>query len=539
MGERTFADLAVLGCRIRTLDGTRPLATAVALRDGLILAVGDAAEVRESCDAKTEIVDGAGMTLVPGLVDSHQHGLSAGDVARGADLTGITELSELQRRLALERDRVGDDAWVLGWGADYAALGQGDLSSELIEEAVKAQAALIRTFDVHTGLATRRALELANVTGPVDLGDGSVVVCHDGVPTGELREYSAIQLVAEAVPAATREEACAAAAAALRKAASNGVTAIHQMDGSAEKFEILRELEERGDLDVRVIAPVWQQPDTGEEETQANLRLAHQSGGLWRGGLVKFFMDGVIDTGTAWLCEPDTKGLGCDAYWPDLERFRAAVRLFSAAGLQCATHAIGDAAVHCALDAYRAVPRPAGVMHRVEHIELLQDEDLPRFAAEGVIASFQPIHLQWLYSEGPDRWSLAVGPERVKRAFRWGDVVRSGAVVAFGSDWPVANCDPRLGMAWARLRRPPHTERAPLLPEQALTGLQALQCYTIGPRRAAGEEDVAGRIIPGYRADLTGFAEDPVECSADHIPDVPVTLTIVAGRIVWRYGCGA
>jgi predicted amidohydrolase YtcJ len=534
MKGRVSADLAIVNCRIRTLDPSRPAAAAVAIADGLILAVGDTAEIGELFDAKTEVIDGAGRALVPGLVDSHQHGVSASDVARGADLTGAKDLKEIQRRLARERERVGDGAWVLGWGADYASLGHGDLSFELLEEAVKGQPALVRTVDVHTGLASRRALELANVTAPVDLGDGSVVVCHEGVPTGELREHSAIQLVARAVPKATGDEARAAAAEALRKAASFGITAVHQMDGATEKFEILRDLEERGDLDVRVIIPVWQHPESGENETLANFDLAMRKGRLWRGGVVKFFLDGVVDTGTAWLCEPDTNGLGRDAFWPDLDRYGEAVRRYSAAGLQCATHAIGDAAVRCALDAYRAAPAVPGVMHRVEHIELLQDEDVRRFAQQGVAASFQPIHMQWLEADGLDRWSSAVGPHRARRAFRWGELVRSGAVVAFGSDWPVADRDPRLGMAWARLRRPPRSDRAPWLPEQVITGLQALACYTIGPARATGEESVAGRIAPTYRADLAGFAEDPVDCHADDLPDLPVWLTVVDGRVVWR-----
>ncbi len=534
MTGRAYADLAIVDCRVRTLDPAVPFAHAVAVRDGLIVAVGDTAEVRDICDARTTVVDGAGMTLVPGLVDSHQHGLSSAEVARGADLTGVTDLDELRRLLAAERDRVGDEGWVLGWGADYAAFGPGDLSAQLIDDAVKGQPALVRTFDVHTGLATRRALELAGVRGPMDLGDGSVVVCHDGVPTGELREYTAVQLVAQAVPQPTFEEAAEAAARTLSKAASRGITAIRQMDGSEEKFEMLRHLEEGGRLDVRVVAPVWQQPDTDEEGTLANLSLAKRRGRLWRGGLVKFFLDGVIDTGTAWLLESDSNGLGHQPFWPDIERFAATVRRFSSEGLQCATHAIGDAAVRCALDAYRTARRPAGVRHTIEHIELLHDDDLPRFAAENVVASMQPLHLQWLAPDHSDRWSEAVGPLRARRAYRWGDLQRSGALLVFGSDWPVADFDPRKGMAWARLRRPPHSERAPLLPGQALSGLQALECYTTSPARAAGEEAFSGRIAPGCRADLSGFAADPVTCSADDLVDVPVLLTVVDGRVVWQ-----
>jgi predicted amidohydrolase YtcJ len=145
------------------------------------------------------------------------------------------------------------------------------------------------------------------------------------------------------------------------------------------------------------------------------------------------------------------------------------------------------------------------------------------------------IHLQWLRAAGSDPWSRALGPERAARAFRCRDLRASGAVLALGSDWPVAGFDPRAGMAWARLRRPPgDRERAPVGPQQALTAEQALRGYTSEAWRAVAEDARAGRIAEGARADLTGFAADPVECDADDLPHLPVTLTVVAGDVVHR-----
>jgi predicted amidohydrolase YtcJ len=172
-------------------------------------------------------------------------------------------------------------------------------------------------------------------------------------------------------------------------------------------------------------------------------------------------------------------------------------------------------------------------MHRVEHIETLQDADLPRFAAEGVAASLQPLHMQWRRADHGDSWAMRLGPERCARAWRSRDLVRSGAIVPLGSDWPVAHYDPRIGLAWARLRHTPGDAAAPVFePEQALSAAEALAGYTVEAARVTGEAAVAGRIAPGCRADLTGFAADVVDTPADELPELPVRLTVVGGRVV-------
>jgi predicted amidohydrolase YtcJ len=151
------------------------------------------------------------------------------------------------------------------------------------------------------------------------------------------------------------------------------------------------------------------------------------------------------------------------------------------------------------------------------------------------VASQQAIHLQWMRPDLSDPWSQALGPERARRAFRTAELRRSGAVLALGSDWPVAGHDPREGMAWARLRRRPGDRDAEAyMPQQRLTAIEALEGYTSEAARAVEDQAVAGRLAPGYRGDLTAFAEDPVECDADDLPQLPVTLTVVDGRVVHR-----
>jgi predicted amidohydrolase YtcJ len=268
---------------------------------------------------------------------------------------------------------------------------------------------------------------------------------------------------------------------------------------------------------------------------ERQLALRDERGRLWRGGAAKFFIDGVIDTGTGWLYEPDGEGDGTAPFWPDPDRYARAVALFAGAGFQCATHATGDRAVRAALDAYAAAGAAPGVHHRVEHIETLQDHDLPRFAGEGVAASMQPLHMQWRRGDHRDSWAARLGPDRTARAWRTRDLMASGALIPLGSDWPVAQYDPRIGMAWARLRRTPGRPDAPVFePEQVLTGLEALAGYTVANATIAGEQDVAGRIAVGFRADVTAFAADPADCDADELIELPVLLTVVDGRVVHR-----
>jgi predicted amidohydrolase YtcJ len=526
---RSSADTAVLGARIRTLDPAQPWATAVAWRDGTIVAVGDDASVRAACDARTETIDGAGLCVVPGLVDAHQHPLMGADETVGADLSGLSTLEQVRAALAGEHARCAPGQWVQGWGLEYATFDGLELEGSLVAEAVGGAPAILTFFDYHTALATPAALAAAGIDGPLPLAGSSEVVCRGGLPTGALLE-SASELVLRVMPKPTHEQRRQRRAEALRRMAATGLTAVHGMDGSPATHDELRELEARGELSVRIVAPLHVEPGTPFDELERWTQLRDAHGERWRGGVAKFFIDGVVEPGTAWLEEPDANGLGLQPLWPDPERFSQAVALFAKAGFQCATHAIGDRAVRHTLDAYRAAGAAPGVRHRIEHIETLGDEQIARFAAEGVTASMQAIHLQWMLADGSDPWSRVLGPERAGRAFRCADLLASGALLVLGSDWPVAHFDPRQGMAWARLRRPPgDVARAPIGPAQVLTAEQALRGYTTDAWKAVGEEAHAGRVAVGQRADLTALAADPVECPADDLPALPVLLTVVAG----------
>jgi predicted amidohydrolase YtcJ len=527
------ADLAVLGAAIRTLDPARPRASAVAVRDGIVVAVGDDAEVREHIGPATDVLDGSGIALVPGLVDSHIHPFHGTDGTRGASLGGLSTLDEVRGALAAERARCPPGEWVLGWGLAYDAFGGEPIAAEAIADATGEAPAFVTFFDYHAGLANAPALALAGVDGPREFAAGSAVVCDDaGTPTGELREAPAMELVGGMVPPRTRAERLDAYAETLRQLNALGLTGGHVMLGMRELFDDVAELEARGELTLRCVLPVLLEPDTSEEQIAALLALRDRSGRRWRAGAAKFFIDGVIDTGTAWLFEPGPHGEGSEPFWPDPGRYAEVVARFARGGFQCVTHAIGDRAVAAALDAYGDAGAVATAPHRIEHLETLGDAEVVRLAAEGVAASMQPLHATALHEFN---WRDNLQPEQAVAGFRWADIRRAGAILALGSDWPVVSADPRLGLAWARLRREPgRPDDPPCEPDQALTALEALEGYTTEAARVVGEQHLSGRIAPGLRADLTGLGADPVDCPADELPGVPVRLTVVDGAVVHR-----
>jgi len=186
------------------------------------------------------------------------------------------------------------------------------------------------------------------------------------------------------------------------------------------------------------------------------------------------------------------------------------------------------------LDCYRDAGANATAPHRLEHLELLGDDEVRRLAAQSVTASMQPLHMQWRHADHSDAFARRLGRRRAAQAFRVADVIAAGAPVCLGSDWPVADSDPRYGMAWARLRRRPGDRDGHVFePDQRLSGEQALLGYTAWAADALGETD-RGRIRVGARADLTAFADDPVRVAADDLIDLPIPLTVVDGEIVHR-----
>ncbi|GJJ21145.1 amidohydrolase [Mycolicibacterium mageritense] len=524
---------AVVNARIRTLDPDLPRAEALSWTDGRITAVGSAADVLATVPPGTEPVDLGGACLTPGLIDSHLHPAWGAELSRGADMAGHTDLDRLRDALRAEAARTPDGVWVRAWNVDYAAFTQTGISAQLIDEAVGHRPFIGVFYDLHTAVVSTAAIRESALTGREVFPDAAAVVTDDtGRPTGELKEPSAylplMEAQAETDPAAVLDRL----AGVLKELNRFGVTGGVVMDADAGQLDTYAALEDTGRLSVRLVAALWHHPDRDDAGVAEFVKLATRRGRRWRSGMVKIFSDGVIDTGTAWLREPDTCGCGSHPFWPDPQRLRNVIHQYTAAGIQLAIHAVGDQAVSFVLDCYRDADGTA--RHRLEHLELLTDDDVKRLAEQQVTASMQPLHMQWRQADHSDAFARRLGRRRAAQAFRVADVITAGGPVCLGSDWPVADSDPRYGMAWARLRRTPGDRNGHVFePEQRLTGEQALLGYTAWAAEALGEND-RGRIRVGARADLTAFAADPLQVDADDLIDLPIPLTVVDGEIVHR-----
>ncbi|MYW00978.1 amidohydrolase family protein, partial [Streptomyces sp. SID3343] len=440
----TIADLVVLDAHVLTMDEEHPTTTALAARDGRIVALGE--DVRAYIGRRTEVVEGAGLTVTPGLIDCHQHPVMGADTTRGANLVGALTLDDVRRRLTEQAAACAPDDWVIGFGGEYAAFAGHAFHRDLIDAAVGGRPAFVWMSDSHTALLSTAALRIAGLTGPREFADRSEIVCDDRGPTGELHEMTACFLGYRAVPPMPRAELLTRVEALFADQNRHGLTGVHVLDDAPRTADTLAGLGDQARLSMRVRLAPWCPPGDVDHlaERIGELRSLH---GLIRLAAVKFFADGAIDGGGAWLHEPDCCGQSHRSQWKDFDRYAEAVAIARRAGLAAWTHAIGDRAVSRALDVYAKHAAPPAGRHRIEHAEVLSDADVPRFAALDVVASMQPTHMDWSLPDHSDNWSTRVGPARAAQAWRYADILAAGGHVALGSDWPVAAFDPRRTLA--------------------------------------------------------------------------------------------
>ena len=526
----TFADLLLVGGLVLESAGAGPARPSqVAVRGGAILAV--AQSLSELRGPATTIVDVRGGTICPGLVDGHSHPVMGLDLADSADLAGCRTMADV---LAILRAHVRgqvDEAFITAAGLDPNVFGDHPPDNARITEAVGGRPALVHLFDGHAAIATPSALTAAGVTGALSLPAGATVeVDGDGRPTGLLLEEAAVDLVSRLVPVAPFAVRREQLRLLLQDMASVGLTGAHVMDAKGDAAALFAALDDEEELPLRLRIAPWCRPD---DDPQAILAMQGAGGRMWRVDGVKMFLDGTIDGGTAWLSEPDCLGASTTPGW-DPTQFTARVAAFDRAAVPVAVHAIGDAAVAHVLDSMSSLSRRVDVTrHRIEHLESVPDEVIPRFAELGVAASMQPRHAtDYTRADGTDNWSRRLGPERAAQGWRCADIVRTGGVVILGSDWPVAPFDPRLTLVAATLRRSPVDLEAPAVqPLQAMTVVEALAACTIAPAWVA--KSSGGQVRPGADADFTVFQADPLTVALADLGSLPVTHTISGGRVTF------
>lgn len=543
------ADLIILNARVLTMDDDAPRAEAVAVSGNRILALGDSATVRALGDEGTRLIDAQGATVLPGFVESHLHlfsGAYGQTLLQLAEVWGFDALQAAVRAFAAQKP---DEALLLAQGADYEILGTGTRLDRHVLDAICPDRPLaVMTYDFHTLFANTAALRVAGLLQGRDLPDGNeVVLGQDGMATGELREKFALLPVLELRTKGGREmlgmsgieppvpptadewrDDVNVLKSGLRFAASKGITSMHNMDGNRYLLDLLRCVETEGDLIARVSVPFHYTREMPLSELgRASAMAVDFTGEKLTSNRVKVFVDGVIESGTAAMLADyaDKPGLRGDPIF-DAATFAEAAVEIDRRGMQISVHAIGDAAVRITLDGYEAARRangPRDSRHRIEHIEMIDPADIPRFAEMGVIASFQPLHAP--VGEGPT--TRSIGPDRAPHAYAWRVLHETGAVVAFSSDWPIVPVDPLLGIQTAMTRQP-HLAG---LPDHRLGLMDVLKAFTCNGAYAGFMEQHTGTIGPGMLADLVLLSADLEATAHDQIASLGIAMTICDGQI--------
>ena len=532
--SRDTADLIVIAGSVVTMadDAAAVEASAIAIADGRVLAIGDPADLEDHIGQGTRVVELEGAVILPGFVDSHIHPVFGLELTRGADLSRCRTPADVRQQLGAHVAALGDDEWLLGWGLDPNVFGDRAVTNEVLDGVAGERPAMVRLFDAHAALASSRALELAGVTGSEQFTDSSRVVCdEDGRPTGYLLELQAMALVEQHVPQLTFDERVQALYEILLRMARAGFTAGQVQDLAPGTIELLESIEAARELPIGLRLSPWFEPGTDFADIERLVSLQGRHGRRWRVEGVKLMIDGTIDNGTAWLHEPDCLGQSTTSLWLDPEQYRAAIAELDRRGIPTTTHAIGDAGIDFVVRTIDGLST-RNATHRIEHIETMTDASLELFAASGATASMQPTHCTlFTRADGSDNWSRRLGAERAARGFRMGDLVRAGVPLALGSDWPVAPSDAVGILADAQLRRPHDDPGAPVIgPAQALGALDALRGFTTQPYATIGER--GGVLEIGAPANLTVLDRDPRSVGPETLADAKVLLTVVDGAVV-------
>jgi predicted amidohydrolase YtcJ len=543
------ADTILLHGRIYTVNTKLPWAQALAIRDGKLIAVGSDKDISRYRGPDTKVLDAKGRMVLPGITDSHVHFLDGSFSLERINLEDVKDREEAVRRLKAYADAHPDDAWVLGRGWSYPMFPPTGLpDKKYLDAVIPDRPVYLEGFDGHTWWANSKALDLAHITKDTPNPPGGEIVRDPktGEPTGAIKEDAADGLVRRVIPDSSRDEKLQALRAGLKHANELGVTRVHVMggvnpgEGDISEIDLLDQLRKSGELTVRFNIAYRMDPP---EVTDAQLKQVEQMREKYHddwiaGGVVKFFLDGVIETHTAAMLAPysDEPALSGNLLW-EPEKYKQYVAELDRRHVQVCTHAIGDRAIRLALDAYENAATVNGTKdarHRIEHIEDVSAADIPRFGKLGVIASMQPLHA-YPDDDTLNVWAPRVGPERVQRAWPWHSIQAAGGVLAFGSDWPIVTLSPWPGIQNAVTRQT--TEGKPAggwLPSERVSLPDAIKGYTLNGALAGHRETDEGSLEVGKLADFIVISQDILKVAPSKIGETQVLLTVVGGRVVYK-----
>lgn len=529
----TRADLILHGGRVLTMLAAEPVPapTAVAVAAGRILYVGDDAGALALAAPEAKRIDARGGTIIPGFIDSHAHLYGLGKALAEIDLRGAATVEEAVQRVAEAAAANPGRGWLEGRGWDQNDWPVKEYPHrEMLDRVARKRPILLRRVDGHAAWASTMALALAGVTAATpDPAGGSILRDAQGEPTGVLID-NAVGLVTAVIPAPDEPEVRRRLRLAAEHCLRLGVTSVHDAGVSWERAQLMRALVDEGALGVRVHAMY--------DDDAATLAAALQAGpwtsadGMLSLRAVKLYADGALGSRGALLLgdysdQPGHRGLAVT----DPGHLRWVMRTLGGAGFQVCTHAIGDGGNRLVLDLYEEVLgelKPRDARWRVEHAQILDPADIPRFAKLGVIAAMQPVHC----TSDMDWADERLGGDRLKGAYAWQSLLKTGARLCYGTDFPVEKVEPLEGLYAARTRT--HADGTPIggwRPEEAVDARTALWLYTAGGAWAAFAEDELGVVAPGYRADLVVLDGDPVGGPAAALLTMKVTATVVGGNV--------
>lgn len=527
------ADTVVYAETVMTMDPANPEAKAVAIDDGVIVAVGERESIAKRVGADTKVIDLEAGSVTPGLIDAHAHLLGLGKQFEVVDLKGLASIDAVVSALKKGAPEV-DGRWVLGRGWDQNLWAEdGSMPHhQPLSDAFPDRPVWLTRIDGHAGWANQATLERAGITSETpDPAGGEILRDEDGVATGVLID-AAMDLVP--VPPDGPEDIERHLLAAIDAAVAAGLTGVHEMGLGKDAHAVLESLADNGRLKLRVEGYASQQW-FGDElgETRAPEPPAPEARYHLHG--VKIYADGALGSRgaalhTGYSDRPDHRGVLITG---EAELEAHATKAMKN-GWQAATHAIGDRANRMVLDAYQAAhQRHARKDHRfrVEHAQIVTPSDVPEFAKLGIIASMQPTHAT---SDMP--WAGArLGEERLAGAYAWRSFADAGVRLAFGSDFPVESVEPMLGLYSAITRQdadgePPEGWH----PDQRVSLDEAIAAFTTGAAYAVHREQHFGRIKVGMQADLTGFVIDIGNAKPAALRNAAVEFTMVGGETVFR-----
>ncbi|MBL7828008.1 MAG: amidohydrolase [Saprospiraceae bacterium] len=540
--QQEYADLLLQNGTIYTMQTPGAKVEALAVKGDRIVFAGARQEAEKYLGPHTQVVDLHGKTVLPGFTDAHVHPVAGGLAFLECDLADITTPDTILERLRIFARQHPEKSWVRGENFWLPAIENGNPHKNLLDAICPDRPMYVSSADGHSVWVNSKALALAGITAQTpDPANGRIERDpKTGEPTGTLRE-DAITLVSQHIPPYTNDERLQALRKALRMANSLGLTNLVEASADADLANTYLALSNSGELTAHVSISLYcdiSKGSAGAREVIAlNEKLRKLATPDVRFDQVKLFMDGVVEGKTAAMLNPyqHEHNDGIANCPPDTAR--VVVAMLDKAGLQVHVHAIGDRGIRQTLDAFEHAAKENGKRdsrHHIAHLHVIHPDDIARFAALGVTANFQALWATLEDTYMTDMNFPFLGPERSEWQYPVGSVARSGARLAFGSDWPVSTMNPFYAAQVAVTRRGPDSlARSPWTPQHLIDLGSVLDGYTRGGAWLSFLENESGVLEAGKLADLIVLDQDVFKCSNFQLYQTKVMMTIFRGKTVW------